>query len=142
MTINKCPLCELATSPNLIWENSICRVIAAKEAGLPGFIRVVLKEHVAEMTDLDSATRNQLMDVVYQVESHIREVMKPKKVNLAALGNMVPHIHWHVIPRYEDDNYFPGSVWSNSQRELSENLIKGRLEQEQQLIKKLRDQLK
>lgn len=142
MTTNKCPLCELGNSSNVIWENSLCRVILANEAGLPGFVRVVLKDHVAEMTDLDSIKRNQLMDVVYQVESLIRQVMKPRKVNLAALGNMVPHVHWHVIPRYEDDNFFPGSVWSAHQRDLSEQIISDRLKQEQVLVQALRDQLK
>jgi diadenosine tetraphosphate (Ap4A) HIT family hydrolase len=45
--------------------------------------------------------------------------MYPDKVNIAALGNMVPHIHWHVIPRYKDDAFFPGSAWSKRAQELS-----------------------
>ncbi|MFM6921883.1 MAG: HIT family protein, partial [Polynucleobacter victoriensis] len=51
------------------------------------------------------------------VEQAIIEVMQPDKVNLAALGNMVPHLHWHVIPRYQQDKTFPCSVWSNPQRD-------------------------
>jgi diadenosine tetraphosphate (Ap4A) HIT family hydrolase len=45
--------------------------------------------------------------------------MHPDKVNIATLGNMVPHIHWHVIPRYKDDAFFPGSAWSQKTQQTS-----------------------
>jgi len=57
------------------------------------------------------------MALVFAVEEAIRHVMHPDKVNLAALGNMVPHIHWHVIPRFKDDAFFPGSAWSTRTQE-------------------------
>jgi diadenosine tetraphosphate (Ap4A) HIT family hydrolase len=50
--------------------------------------------------------------------------MQPKKINLAALGNQVPHIHWHVIPRFEDDAFFPGSAWSNRLRDTTDTILK------------------
>ena len=43
-------------------------------------------------------------------------MMRPDKVNLASLGNMVPHLHWHVIPRWKNDPWFPDSVWSAARR--------------------------
>jgi diadenosine tetraphosphate (Ap4A) HIT family hydrolase len=52
--------------------------------------------------------------------------MKPTKVNLAALGNMVPHIHWHVIPRFTDDVFFPGSAWSSRIRETPTSMLADR----------------
>jgi diadenosine tetraphosphate (Ap4A) HIT family hydrolase len=64
------------------------------------------------MTDLTYGEREHLMALVFAVEEAVRHVMHPDKVNIAALGNMVPHIHWHVIPRFKDDAYFPGSAWS------------------------------
>jgi diadenosine tetraphosphate (Ap4A) HIT family hydrolase len=64
------------------------------------------------MTDLSYGEREHLMTLVFAVEEAVRHVMQPDKVNIAALGNMVPHIHWHVIPRYKDDAFFPGSAWS------------------------------
>jgi len=42
--------------------------------------------------------------------------MQPTKINLASLGNQVPHLHWHIIPRYEDDPFFPESIWSQRKR--------------------------
>jgi diadenosine tetraphosphate (Ap4A) HIT family hydrolase len=64
------------------------------------------------MTDLTYGEREHLMALVFAVEEAVRYVMRPDKVNIAALGNMVPHIHWHVIPRYKDDAFFPDSAWS------------------------------
>ena len=84
---------------------------------LPGFCRVIWNHHIAEMTDLTSGEREHLMSLVFAVEEAVRHVMHPDKVNIAALGNMVPHIHWHVIPRYMDDAFFPGSAWSKRVRE-------------------------
>ena len=49
---------------------------------------------------------------MWKVEQALREVMQPLKVNLASLGNLVPHLHWHVIPRYADDAHFPAPVWA------------------------------
>jgi diadenosine tetraphosphate (Ap4A) HIT family hydrolase len=93
------------------------RVVAVDEPGYPGFCRVVLNRHVAEMTDLAATERDTLMRTVFAVESSLRAVLAPDKINLASLGNQVPHLHWHVIPRFRDDAHFPGSVWSAPRRE-------------------------
>lgn len=82
------------------------------EPGLPGFLRVVLRRHVREMTDLPPPDRDRLMAVVFAVEAHVRQSLDPDKMNLASLGNLTPHLHWHVIPRWRDDRHFPGPVWS------------------------------
>jgi diadenosine tetraphosphate (Ap4A) HIT family hydrolase len=68
------------------------------------------------MSDLEPALRSELMNVVFAVEAAVREVMHPEKINLASLGNMVPHLHWHVIPRYLDDTHFPAPIWSTPRR--------------------------
>jgi diadenosine tetraphosphate (Ap4A) HIT family hydrolase len=47
----------------------------------------------------------------------VRNIMLPEKINLACLGNMTPHLHWHVIPRYLDDAHFPSPVWAQAQRQ-------------------------
>ena len=111
-----CPLCT-ADGGELIWKNDELRVILANEPDYPGFCRVIWNDHVSEMTNLAIPNRSSLMQVVMKVEQAIIDVMQPDKVNLAALGNMVPHLHWHVIPRYQQDKTFPGSVWSASVRD-------------------------
>jgi diadenosine tetraphosphate (Ap4A) HIT family hydrolase len=92
------------------------RVVLVDEAQYPGFCRVIWNEHVKEMTDLSQDQRALLMSAVWQVEAAVREVMQPQKINVASLGNMTPHVHWHVIPRFVDDAQFPGPVWAAQQR--------------------------
>jgi diadenosine tetraphosphate (Ap4A) HIT family hydrolase len=91
-------------------------VVRADEPLFPGFLRVIWRAHVGEMTDLTPAERSRCMQVVCKVESVLRVALRPDKVNLASLGNQVPHLHWHVIPRFRDDPCFPDSVWSTPRR--------------------------
>jgi diadenosine tetraphosphate (Ap4A) HIT family hydrolase len=90
--------------------------VRVDESDYPGFCRVILKRHATEMTDLDPAERDGLMTVVYAVEEAIRATMQADKMNLASLGNMTPHVHWHVIPRFEDDRHYPGPIWAAPRR--------------------------
>ena len=106
-----CELCH-GDEGTVLWQNDLCRVVSVDEPGLPGFLRVVLNRHVREMTDLPEAERAAVMAVVFAVEDHVRRTLGPDKMNLASLGNMTPHLHWHVIPRWRDDRHFPGPVWS------------------------------
>jgi diadenosine tetraphosphate (Ap4A) HIT family hydrolase len=64
--------------------------------------------------------------------------MHPDKVNIAALGNMTPHIHWHVIPRFKDDVFFPGSAWSVRLQETPNTLLDNRKRLSQALPEAIR----
>mgnify|MGYP000853278838 FL=1 len=110
--------CELCQSPGgeVIWESELCRVVAVGDPDYPGFCRVILNRHVREMTDLSEQERIRLMHVLFGVEKAIRALYQPDKINLASLGNMTPHLHWHVIPRWHDDRHFPHPVWATPQR--------------------------
>ncbi|MDE3009955.1 MAG: HIT family protein [Pseudomonadota bacterium] len=88
------------------------RVVAVDDALHPGFCRVIWQQHVREMTDLDPSARAHLMQVVFATEQAMREVLAPAKINLASLGNLTPHLHWHVIARFRDDPHFPAPVWA------------------------------
>lgn len=110
-----CPLCATA-GQDLLWQDDFCRVILVDDPAYPGFCRVILNAHVKEMTDLPEPDRQRLMNVVLAVEAVVREVVQPDKINLASLGNMVPHVHWHVIPRFADDPHFPDAIWAAVKR--------------------------
>ena len=112
-----CALCE-GVGGDLLWQDALCRVVLPQEPGYPGFVRVIAQDHVAEMTDFSASQRQHIMDVVWAVERVVRTVMQAHKVNIASFGNMVPHVHWHVIARFPEDAHFPGSVWSAVQREV------------------------
>ena len=110
-----CPLCH-PESETLLWQDALCRVILVNDADYPGFCRVILNRHVKEMTDLDEIERLRLMEVVFGLEQAVRKVLQPDKVNLASLGNLVPHVHWHVIPRFAGDRHFPNPIWGEARR--------------------------
>jgi diadenosine tetraphosphate (Ap4A) HIT family hydrolase len=105
----------------VLWQNGLCRVVRVDEPDYPGFLRVILQRHAREMTDLDESERVGLMAVVWTVEAVMRKVMEPDKMNVASLGNMTPHVHWHVIPRFRDDSHFPTPVWGAPQRDAAPN---------------------
>ena len=112
----RCPFCDTPGGA-ILWQNDLCRVVQADEPGYPGFCRVIVARHVRENTDLDPAERARLVAVVFAVEEAVREAMRPDKMNVASLGNAVPHVHWHVIPRFADDPHFPSPVWCTPRRE-------------------------
>lgn len=113
-----CELCSEAGG-ELIWQDSFCRVVRVDDVYYPGFCRIILNRHVKEMTDLEMHERERLMSVVFGVEQAVRDIMQPEKINLACLGNMTPHIHWHIIPRFKQDKTFPNPIWGQSKRETA-----------------------
>ena len=111
--------CELCASPGgpVLWQNDLCRVVRVDDPDYPGFLRVILKRHAREMTELTVEERGRLMAVVFEVEAAVREAMQPDKMNVASLGNMTPHVHWHVVPRFADDRHFPAPIWAAPRRD-------------------------
>lgn len=115
MSDASCSLCAEAGGA-LVFQADKFRVIRAQEAGFPAFYRVVWTAHVVELSDLDLSDRALCMAAVCAVEQALREQLQPTKINLAALGNVVPHLHWHVIARFDWDSHFPAPVWGSPQR--------------------------
>lgn len=113
-----CSLCQ-PTQHEILWQDDFCRVVLLNDADYPAYCRVELLAHVKEMTDLAPQDRARTMKVVFAVETAIREIFQPDKINLASLGNKTPHVHWHVIPRFENDKHFPNSHWGEAVRDNS-----------------------
>lgn len=103
----------------LLWEDALLRIVRVADADYPGFCRVIWKSHVREMTDLEPDQRQHLMQTVFAAEGAVRHLFSPDKINLASFGNMTPHLHWHIIPRWRDDRHFPEPVWGKVQREAA-----------------------
>jgi len=114
-----CPLC-LEAGGTLIWHDADWRVVRVDDAAFPAFYRVIARRHVAEWSQLPPAERNRCMALVCAVEAVLIEQLQPAKINLAALGNMVPHLHWHIIARFTWDSHFPQPVWGAKQREAAQ----------------------
>ena len=115
------PACELCREAGgvLVFQAAQWRVIRAADAAFPAFYRVVWRAHVAEWSDLSAADQAALMGIVGAVERVLRDALAPTKINLASLGNVVPHLHWHVIARFDWDSHFPAPVWAASAREVA-----------------------
>lgn len=117
MNDSQCVYCH-PTGERVVWQDQYCRVLLAQEAGFPGWCRVVWQQHRSELSELSEDERQHLLAVVSEVEAEIRRLLKPHKVNLASLGTALPHLHWHVIPRYAEDSHFPEPVWGAPLRQV------------------------
>jgi diadenosine tetraphosphate (Ap4A) HIT family hydrolase len=127
-----CVLCE--TEGGLVVARTprfrVVRVVDGEEARrFPAFYRLIWNTHVAEFSDLTAEDRHACMDAVTEVERTLRALLAPTKINLATLGNVVPHLHWHVIARFDWDSHFPAPVWAAAQRDEVEGGAAARLAQ-------------
>jgi len=77
----------------------------------PGWTVLVLKRHARELFDLSRDERSRVIEEVTSVAGALAEVFKPVKINYGLLGNQLPHIHWHVVPRLADDPAPREAVW-------------------------------
>jgi diadenosine tetraphosphate (Ap4A) HIT family hydrolase len=111
-----CPLCD-AAGGRLVLATPHWRLIHAQEPGFPAFYRLVWNDHVREFSQLEADQRSACMEALVAIERGLLAQLGPTKINLATLGNVVPHLHWHVIARFEWDSHFPGPVWAAAQRE-------------------------
>ena len=115
--MSTCPLCQ-ADGGLLLHRDALLRVVRVTDTPAhPAFYRVILNAHVAEFSALPAPERQRLMDAVVAVEQALIEQLRPSKINLASLGNVVPHLHWHVIARFADDAQFPAPIWAAAVRE-------------------------
>lgn len=106
-----CPLCT-PTSEKVLWSDEQFRVIGVTDPQCPGFVRLISQAHIAEVSDLPASLQTRMFSLLVAIESAMRQMLQPDKINLASLGNQVPHLHWHIIPRWKDDLFFPDSIWS------------------------------
>lgn len=114
MTPAICELC-LSDGGDVLYRDAELRIVAVTGADgetYRGFCRVIWNEHVREMTDLVVVERSTFMKAVFKLEAVLRAQLRPEKMNIASLGNMTPHLHWHVIPRFIDDATFPKPIWA------------------------------
>lgn len=111
-----CPLCD-APGGTVLIDQDCLRIIRADEPDYPGVCRVIWRDHVVEMSDLSVTNQQRVMHTVFAVERALRALYRPTKINLASLGNVVGHVHWHVIARLPQDRHFPQPVWAPPVRE-------------------------
>jgi diadenosine tetraphosphate (Ap4A) HIT family hydrolase len=117
-----CPLCE-SYGGRLVLNRPAFRVVHVDEPGLPAYYRLIWNDHVAELTDLPMPMRTECLQAVMAMEELLRDFLAPLKINLASLGNQVPHLHWHVIARFDWDSHYPDAVWAAPRRAVAQAQI-------------------
>jgi diadenosine tetraphosphate (Ap4A) HIT family hydrolase len=92
------------------------RVVRVLDDDFPAYYRVIWGAHVGEFSELPADQRRDCLELVVAVEQVLRARLHPTKVNLASLGNVVPHLHWHVVARFAWDSHFPNPIWAERLR--------------------------
>ncbi len=109
-----CPMCDKwLDEPDLrIAELDQSYVLLNRDQFFPGYTFVVTKNHVTELFHLDRQMRTALMEEVTLIAASLYNLYKPAKMNYELLGNMVPHMHWHLVPRFTAEPLWPRPIWS------------------------------
>jgi diadenosine tetraphosphate (Ap4A) HIT family hydrolase len=113
-----CDLCETSGGV-IIWRDTDWRLVRVLDPNFPGFYRLISHRHVAEFSELSLEERQRCMALLVWVEAVVIQHLQPIKMNLASLGNVVPHVHWHVVARFDWDSHFPSPIWAAAQRPAS-----------------------
>lgn len=113
MTGADCVLCARVAGegPLFVADLPTSRVYFNEDQFFPGWVFVVLKRHVVELYELEASERAAQIEDVSRVARALARVYQPVKMNYELLGNLVPHIHWHLVPRLEGDPELRGPVW-------------------------------
>jgi diadenosine tetraphosphate (Ap4A) HIT family hydrolase len=122
---------QLAQDTVAVGELKLCRLLLSKDANFPWLVLAPRRSGITEIIDLDADAQTRLMTEIADVSHALRGTTRCDKLNVAALGNMVPQLHVHIIARRKSDVAWPQPVWGvapalaygdNEQRTLIEAL--------------------
>lgn len=94
----------------------LCRVLLMDDTHYPWLVLVPRLEGKSDLDELDEPSLNACMREVAEASRRLKELTKAHKMNVAALGNLCPQLHLHVIARFRDDHAWPGPVWGKAPR--------------------------
>jgi len=100
-----------ASGPMLIAELETSRAFLHEDQFFAGYVLLVLRRHATELYRLEVAERRAHLEEVSRVAEALARVFRPVKMNYELLGNQVPHIHWHLVPRLSTDPDLRSPIW-------------------------------
>ncbi len=106
---------RLEQDTTLLGEFPLCLALLIKDNAAPWVVLVPKKEHIRELHHLSVKEQHQLLTEVQVVSQTLEALFSPDKLNIGALGNLVPQFHFHVVARFESDVAWPGPIWGNTQ---------------------------
>lgn len=105
---------------SIIYENKNIK-IEVEESEIP-WLKIFTQDSYKEMSEVPSEIKFEIYDLLDIIEKEMIAYYNPKKINIASFGNYMPHVHWHIMARFEEDSYFPEPMWGTKQREGDLNL--------------------
>lgn len=128
-----CPMCKTvavldrAGSADVVWQFPHSVAVVGPWQFYSGYCVLLAREHATELSQLGK-TRTAFLDEMSLLARAVEECFQPHKLNYELLGNLVPHLHWHVFPRYADDPERLLPVWLALERAKTDPAEKSRLE--------------
>jgi diadenosine tetraphosphate (Ap4A) HIT family hydrolase len=105
---------------SLIYKNELIK-IEIENSEIP-WLKIFTIENIKEFSQCNSETKQEIFKYLDIIEKEMLDYFKPKKINIASFGNYVPHVHFHIMARFEEDSYFPEPMWGKKQRDANLNL--------------------
>ena len=81
------------------------------------WLKIFTKEPFKELSDCPLAIQNELFTLILECEKALRDFYKPEKINIASFANYVPRVHFHIMARFKEDEFFPECMWGKPQRQ-------------------------
>lgn len=102
---------QLCADTEEVCQLNLCTVLLAKDANYPWVILVPMRANIREVHELSAKDQQFLMQETVMVSAQMQRLFAADKMNIAALGNMVPQLHMHVIARFMTDPAWPAPIW-------------------------------
>jgi len=107
---------ELAADTLSIGRLELCRLLLMNDATYPWFILVPERPGIREIFELETGDQRSLINEIAQVSKAVGEIFGPDKLNVAAIGNLVPQLHVHIVARFHSDPVWPMPIWGRTPR--------------------------
>ena len=138
---DNCPFCNPHFDDNQFWSKiatlSISSLYLHKIQTYLGYAVLIFDpRHTTCPSDLSGEEWSLLCKDLYLSQSAIERTTKPDHMNVAALGNQIAHLHWHIVPRYENDSRWGGPIWTTKEEEIE--VVHLSKEDHQNLVERIR----
>ena len=99
----------------MIYENDLV-IVEIEPSEIP-WVKVFTQRKIKEFSECTATEKTEIFRIIDIVEKSMLNYFVADKINIASFGNLLPHVHWHVMARFEGDSYFPEPMWGAQQRE-------------------------
>lgn len=104
----------------MIFKNELVKVEI--ELSEVPWVKIFTQRKIKEFSECSVDEKLEIFRIIDVTEKYMLDYFKADKINIASFGNLLPHVHWHVMARFEADSYFPEPMWGEKQRQAELNL--------------------